>query len=579
MHKNTVSYAPGHPDPLFFRPDWSSLNGAWQLYFDDGNIGLLEGYQNAAPAGSVSIRVPYAYETPLSGIKDEREHNVLWYYKSFRKPTWGKRVLAHFERCDYVFDGWLNGQYLGKHIGGYDAFVFDLTDFLKEGDNLLAVRVYDDKDPKHLRGKQTWKDKPFGVFYPTTTGLYGDVWLESVDAERLKGFDARGSYEEKAVFFRMLFTHKARGATVFVKIRFGGKEAASAVYLITGTFLDVEIKLPPKQFHPWSPARPSLYDLEFDVMRDGTVSDRVYSYLGLNEVSQKKRYLSINGRKRYLKLALYQGYNPQGGLTFTEEQYLKDISLLKAMGFNGVRVHEKVESELFYYLADREGLFTDVEMPSSYEYDPIEAKKAGDQFGILVRDHVSHPSVVAYVAYNESWGLPSINSDLEQQAQASALYDMANRIDWTRPVISNDGFEHTKSDLLTLHNYAHDGKALQAFYKPVMLGIANNANFVANEAKAAFAEGWHYNGQPLLMSEFFGAGLGAGQGGYGANSRTGRGYLVRYRGLLKALKKLGCAGYCATQFADTYQEKNGFVTENRQPKVPPTALKRANKAF
>jgi hypothetical protein len=377
----------------------------------------------------------------------------------------------------------------------------------------------------------------------------------------------------------MLFTHKARGATFAVKIRYGGQEVASAVYLITGTFLDVEIKLPPKGFHPWSPARPCLYDLEFAILRDGAVNDRVYSYLGINEVSQKKRHLSINGRKRYLKLALYQGYNPQGGLTFTEAQSLKDIALLKAMGFNGVRIHEKVESELFYYLADREGLFTDVEMPSSYEYDPIEAKKAGDQFGILVRDHVGHPSVVAYVAYNESWGLPAIKDDLEQQAQASSLYDMANRIDWTRPVISNDGWEHTKSDLLTLHNYAHDGRALKAFYKPAMLGIANNANFSANASKQAFAEGWHYNGQPLLMSEFFGAGLGHDPGGYGASSRTERGYLIRYRGLLRAIKKMGYAGYCATQFADTYQEKNGFVTENRQPKVPLDALKRANKAF
>jgi hypothetical protein len=315
------------------------------------------------------------------------------------------------------------------------------------------------------------------------------------------------------------------------------------------------------------------------VVREGLVNDRIYSYCGVNEVSQSKRFLAINGRKRYLRLASYEGQSEEGGPTLTEEEYARDIALLKALGFNGVRIHEKIESELFYYLADREGLFTDVEMPSCHGYDPAAAKKAGDQFGIFVRDHVGHPSVIAYVAYEESKGIPEVASDEAQQAQATSLYEMANRIDWTRPVISNDGYEHTKSDLLTIHNYAADEKAMAAYRKPYLLALGNNANFKVDGLHLAFAGAAHYDGQPLIMSAFFGAPIGRGKKGHAPSAPSVRAYLKRYRGLLRELKKMGCAGYCATEFADVYGMEDGFVTADRKPKASPEAVRRANKAF
>jgi len=582
MRKDVLSYEKGHPNPLFYRPTWVSLNGEWRFLFDDDNRGLKEDWSARMPEGSRPIQVPYAYEAPASGIGEEKEHNILWYFKSFTNPQWGRKVLLHFERIDYVFDGWLNGHYLGKHIGGYDAFCRDITEYLRNGDNLLSIRVYDDKDPCHLRGKQTTGAKPAGCFYPPTSGIYGDVWMEEVNPARVQGYDVRGSYDEKTAYFRLLFTPEAIGETLTIALAYHGKAVAKKKITVSNIYHEEELSISPKDFHAWTPAHPCLYDLTLALDRNGEVSDTVLSYFGVNQVEARGNRLFLNGKKRYLKFVLYQGYNPEGGLTFTEAQYLKDVSLIKAMGFNGVRVHEKVESELFYYLADREGLLTDLELPSAQRYQRFENEEIQAEFGRIVTDHVGHPSLIAYVANNESWGVQDIDISEELREQQNKLYEMANRIDWTRPVVSNDGWEATETDLLSLHNYAEDGKKLLEDYAGLKNALAHNENFVVTCGKRAFAGDYHYSGQPVILSEFFGLAfkedLKKGWG-YNAPVMNSRAYLKKYRSLLRTIKKLGFAGYCVTQFADTYQEKNGFVSDKREAKASLVALKRANQAF
>lgn len=582
MKRNVLSYESGHPNPLFYRPTWMSLSGPWPFCFDDENRGLREGWSNKIPEGVSSIRVPYAYETPSSGVQDDKEHTVIWYFKTFLKPHWSGKCLLHFERCDYVFDGWVNGHYLGKHVGGYDAFRFDIGDYLNEGDNLLSIRVFDDSDPTHVRGKQTWKEKPFGCFYPRTTGLYGDVWLEEVPKASLQGYDARGSYEDKMIYFRLLFTPEAIGEQFSLRLSYKSHLVSSLNILVNAIYMEDSLAIPKKDLHGWSPAFPCLYDLEMTLERNGERTDRVLSYVGINEIRQKKNTVTLNGKKRFFKGVLYQGDNPKGGMTFTEEEYLRDIRLIKSMGFNGVRVHEKVESELFYYLADREGLLTTLELPSSHLYDPVEASEASDQWGRIVTDHVGHPSIIAYVAYNESRGIDNIALSEEMQKQATSLYDMSNRIDWSRPALSNDGWEHTSSDILSLHADAKDGKELLQNFAGLKTCLEEGKNFEVIKGKTAFVGGYHYLGQPCVLSEFFSATFKKDQRkawGHPFLVFSPREYLKRYRSLLKAAKKLGFCGYCATQFADAYQEKNGFVDESRRPKVSVEALRRANKSF
>lgn len=476
MHHDVRSYEKGHPNPLFFRPSWLSLDGSWSFRFDDGNEGLQAGWSTKEPSECRTIKVPYAYETPESGINEQEEHQILWYFKRFNNPHYQGKSMLHFERCDYVFDGWVNGHYLGKHVGGYDAFRYDISDFLIDGENLIAVRVYDDRDPTHVRGSQSWKDKPFDGFFPATSGLYGDVWLEEVARASFQGYDARGSFDEKSVYFRLLFTPEAIGFQAILNVSYRGRPVCATSFEVNNIYMEEDLAIPAKMFHRWTPAYPCLYDVEMVLVRNGEVSDKVLSYFGINSVSQHQNVITLNGQKRYLKFVLDQGYNPKGGLTFTESQYVQDISLIKSMGFNGVRIPQKVESELFYYLADREGLLTDVELPSTHLYNRAEADEVSAEFGRIVTDHVGHPSVVAYVAFHQSWGLEDINGSGEQQYLPSSLYHMANRIDWTRPAISNDGWEHTDSDILTLHNYAKDGEALCQAYFGLKNRLANNEN-------------------------------------------------------------------------------------------------------
>lgn len=585
MRRNVVSYHPGHPNPFFYRPDYLVLNGPWDLVFDDDIEGFALQYQNEEPIQKAkSIQVPFSYETPASKINEKKQHRVLWYYKRFDAPHYPELVLLHLERVDYASDVYLNGHYLGRHVGAYDAFAYEISAFLQEKDNLLVVRVYEDnQDLTRLSGKQSWEKKPRGIFYPPTTGIYGDVWIESVPCVRLKGYDVRGYYDEKSAYFRMLFTHKAIGGQVDLTISYHGALVKRVSFPITGTYLESAVALPSSQCHAWFPGNPCLYDTEFQVSKDGKVYDRVQSYFGFNQIKIKDGYLYFNGKKRYPRFTLYQGYDPKTGLTITPEQALRDIKLNKQMGFNGFRIHQKVESEVFYYLCDREGLYTDLEMPSAQSYTPVGMKQALDTWGILVRDHVGHPSLCAYVPFNESWGLPNLNNNPEQIQVLKDAYAMAKRIDDTLPVVSNDGWQNAKTDLLCIHNYDADVNALKPFLEAQTEALEREepSSPSVTDSRGLFLLGYRYEGQPKIISEFFGLSLASQEAkGWGyQEAKNIRAYLKTYRALLKAYKAAGYAGYCVTQFADTYQEKNGLVDEKRHPKASVESFRKSNKAF
>lgn len=567
MHKDLVSYHKGHPNPMLYREDFRLLNGKWDFLFDDESKGFEEGYQSKIPEGTKKINVPYAYECKNSGISDKKPHNIMWYWKKFDKGEVPSQLLLHFERVDYVADVYLNGNYVGRHVGGFDAFAYDISSFLHEGENLLAVRVYDDVDFSHPRGAQAAGKKGSG-FYTSTSGIYSDVWLENVNEKRLKGFDCRGSSEEKEVYFRFLFTHRARGTTFRLTMSFRGHEVGIIEFPIDSTYIEKSLQIPPKYFHNYRPEFPMLYDLKMEVKDGDKTLDVVYSYCGVNQIQQTKNYLTFDGKKRFLRLVEYPGYSPKGGLTLTEEEYLQDIANIKAMGFTGVKIPYKVESERFYYLCDREGLLTDVELPSSYEYSSAMAKTARETCGILVRDHCSHPSLIAYAAFEFSHGIEEVSSSAEQMGLSRDLYEMANRIDWTRPVLSNDGYEHTKSDVIsTLHPDLADSE-LDDFLKKAFIARANKENFLCGLSKWAFAGESVYNNEPLIALSLM-------------NDEKGGKikYLRKMRFLLETYRKYGYSGYCLAPYSDVETDKNGLVDEYRQPKISFASLKKANKSF
>lgn len=571
--KHTKSYHEGHPNPQGYRPNFLLLNGKWNFLFDDEDVGLSKKYYENFPKTKLIINVPYAYESPRSGIEDKSEHNVLWYQKSFYYEKKKDIVLLHIEKSDYLTKVWLNGNYVGEHKGGYDAFTFDVSKHLVKGNNSLVIRVYDSKDARQPRGKQTWKATPFECFYHGTSGIYGDVWLEEVDNVYLKRFILTPVARERKLKVKALFSDESIGAKFTIKASFAGKNVAKHEYLIKSNIQEFEMLIP-GELKLWSTETPHLYDLE---LCTGS-ADKVLSYFGFNDVGIKGKYITLNEKETYLKFVLDQGYFWGGDLTATYEDFMIDINYLKAAGFNGVRKHEKVESKLFFYLADCYGLLNWVEYPSPHLFDNNKAEVLKEQWTNIIKEHMSHPSVMAYVCYNESWGVHQILTDTDQQKFTVDLYHLTKKLDPHRLAISNDGWEHTESDLLTVHNYQETYEELTKTYENMESDLKTKGNTMANETRKAYADGYKYRGEPILITEFAGIAIDHNTSdgwGYGKAAIGTEGFLAKLEGQLKAIKKFDFfVGYCITQLSDVYQEKNGLLAHDRSIKIDPKELKK-----
>lgn len=575
--KDTKSYQSGHPNPRFYRPSWRTLNGSWSFVFDDENIGVKEAYFNRFPQQHLTINVPYAYESPRSGIDDKSEHNILWYRTSFSHHSSEKTLLLHIEKSDYLTTVYLNGYLVGEHQGGYDAFSLVLTPFVKEGLNDLVIRMYDSKDARQLRGKQTWKETPFECFYHGTSGIYGDVWLEEVDPSYVKHVELFPSFSSKSILTKMDFSVESIGKSVEIAVYFNETLLAKKQMLVSKTTEQMTLELP-EPLHLWRVDQPQLYDVEIKLDSNGILCDKVLTYFGINSPSIDGKNICFNGTPLFLKLVLDQGYFHQGDLTGTEADYLVDISYLKKAGFNGVRKHEKIESNLFFYLADREGLLNWLELPSPHLFDEMESNNIANQWERIVRQHLSSPSLMAYVCYNESWGVHQIKNDEKQQKFATRLYYEIKQIDPNRFVISNDGWEHTISDLLTVHNYQESKEDLLKTYAPMMENLRTLGNSAANETRMCYADGYRYRNEPIVLSEFAGIALDTNTNegwGYGKAAIGVDGFAKKLQGQIEAIYESGnFSGYCITQLTDVYQEKNGLLTQDRQIKISPEILRK-----
>src|SRR5690606_8518283 len=216
----------------------------------------------------------------------------------------------------------------------------------------------------------------------------------------------------------------------------------------------------------WSPEQPNLIDAELELVDDdGGVIDSVRSYFGLRSVGVQAGRFLLNGQSYFLRLALEQGYWPQSHLAAPSAEALRrEAELVKELGFNGVRVHQKVEDPRFLAWCDRLGLLVWDEMPSAYEFAPLAVSRLTREWLDVVRRDRSHPCVVTWVPFNESWGIWHIAEVAEQQHYATALYHLTKALDGSRPVISNDGWEHTESDIWGVHDYAGRGDSIRERY-------------------------------------------------------------------------------------------------------------------
>ena len=490
------------------------------------------------------------------------------------------RLLLHFGAVDYHATVWLAGHRLGEHSGGHTPFTFDITDeFDPSDDNLLVVRVEDRMDDvTQPRGKQDWREQPHDIWYERTSGIWQPVWLEAVPRTHVAHLAWNNDPTCSEVRLDLeLDSPPLTPADVRVELSADGRRLATVQ--TTFDMLDGTVVIPlrgarHRMQHEellWSPEHPRLIDATIAVTADGVV-DVVSSYLGLRSVGTGRGHFLLNDRPYYVRAVLDQGYWPASHLTAPDpDAYRSEVELIKALGFNAVRVHQKLEDPRFLYWADTLGLLVWTEMPSAYEFSPRSIRRLAVEWMEAVARDRSHPSVVTWVPINESWGVEHVAGSPAQRELTRALAALTRALDPSRPVVSNDGWEHSDSDIVTVHDYTQSGEALRARYSSAE-SAARLLDGYGPAGRLLLLDGDAHAGAPLIVSEFGGIrydhGEQADAWGYATadDVRQFEAALREVFGGLQASDVL--AGFCYTQLTDTRQEANGLTDQNRVPKLP-----------
>ena len=582
---------PNHPRPQFERQEWQSLDGVWAYSFSEA-----EGVHEVAWAGD--IVVPFPPEAPLSGVGDRGYHPVVWYRRTFSIPdSWrDRRLLLHFGAVDYRAAVWVNGRLVARHEGGHTPFAADIGAALLDGEQELVVRAEDDPhDMRQPRGKQDWQPTPHGIWYPRTTGIWQSVWLEPVPETRLDSLVfspdlaafAIGCEVQIAGDIAAGIAGDSASNALEVVLRRGDERLAADRWELLGTRTNRTVQLNVGGFddlrdYVWSPDHPNLIEVELRLVRGDSaeeeIVDEVRSYTALRSVEARDGRFWLNGRPEFLRLALDQGYWDDGLLAPPDDDALRrDVELAKAMGFNGVRKHQKIEHPRYLYWADHLGLMVWEEMPSAYHFgsDTVE-RLTREWLEVIARDR-NHPCIVAWVCFNESWGTPDLVHDPRQRDAVAALYHLTRALDGSRPVVGNDGWEHVASDLLTIHDYSRAADTLRQRYGSPEASRASSSLTLEHGRRLQLDDS-DVADRPIVLSEFGGIRYNPEAAGWGyQEAASPEALLETYAAMIAALSSGGLAGFCYTQFADTFQEQNGLLYSDRRPKIALDALERATR--
>lgn len=581
----------GYPRPQLVREAWTSLDGEWEFEFDDADAGLRAGwFRRDAAAFGRRIRVPFAPESELSGIGETGVHAVLWYRRAFTASAGeGERVVLHFGAVDHAARVWVDGNLVGEHVGGHTPFALDVTEALAAGDeHVVVVRTSDDAGDLELpRGKQDWRDKPHAIWYTRTSGIWQTVWLEVVPAVRIASISWSSDLVAGTVTGEVALSARRHGPLrLAVATEVDGRALASAtVDVVDGTALVV---LRPRglraghvreELH-WSPENPVLVDAELALLSGEREVDRVASYLGIRSASVAGGAFQLNGVPCVVRAVLEQGYWPDGLMTAPDDDALRrEVELIKELGFNTVRLHQKVEDPRFLYWADRLGLMVWGEMAAAYDFSPRAVRALTAEWGDAVMRDRSHPSVVVWVPFNESWGVQDVSRSRAQAEFVRSVTSLTRALDPSRPVISNDGWEHVDSDILTIHDYSPDGAVLRERYgsrEGVAATIRSSGPqgrvISLSEELVARVESGEV---PVMVTEFGGISFSGDGSTWGYATVESPEELRELVAELFAGLTAGDAigGFCYTQLTDTGQEANGLLYADRRPKLPSESLR------
>lgn len=572
---------PEFPQPQFERAEWANLNGRWQFDFDDGNAGLAEHWEAPNHRFTRDITVPFCFESKNSGIGDTSFHPWVWYRRGFTIPRdlGTRRVLLHFGAVDYRARVWINGQMAGTHEAGNVPFAFDITNLLKPRENFVTVRAEDPPTDRYIpRGKQYWKPESEGIFYTRTSGIWQTAWLEPVAETHIESIRITAPMDGTARFYAHL-AGKPEGLKLKGVVTFHGQSVGEFEVTLNDTRATAGMIVAEPAL--WSPEHPNLYDVTFQLVDGSRIVDSVKSYFGFRSVGTENGRVTLNGRPFYLKMVLDQGYWPDSILTPPSDEAIQyDIKMTKAMGFNGVRKHQKLADPRFLYWADKMGLLVSSEMANAFEFDDEAVGRFTHEWIAALERDYDHPSIVIWVPINESWGVPDLHQPA-QQNYLKELYSLTHALDSTRLVIDNEGWGHTDmTDLFALHDYARTGDLLAEKYKD----LGKPGATIPGNGQPALAPGYRYNGTPFYLSEFGGIAyvppghkVPGKSWGYAGVEKTPESALARLRGLYEGIARTPAfAGICYTQLTDVEQEVNGLMTYDRKPKYDTEEVRKIN---
>jgi hypothetical protein len=540
---------PFYPRPQMVRKTWMNLNGVWEY-----QAGVSA--NDAPPFGkslSGTILVPYPVESALSGVMEH--HDRLWYRRSFAvPPAWrGKQLLLHFGAVDYESEVFVNGKSIGIHKGGYTPFHYDITSALKEGDNELVVRVFDPTEKGgQPRGKQN--TSPRGITYTPTTGIWQTVWLEPVDATSIDSMTIVPDIDRSVLRLTVHSAKAPAAATIAVVIKAGDSVVAKATATANK---EIEVAIPNPKL--WSPDSPFLYTLELALKTAGRTADSVNSYFAMRKThvgdvgGQKK--LLLNNKFDFQFGPLDQGFWPDGIYTAPTDDALKnDIVQMKAMGFNMVRKHIKVEPARWYYWADTLGLLVWQDMPSCNSYPgrqftpPPEDKEAFEtELKSMIETLKNVPSIVLWIIFNEGQG----------QFDTERLVDLVHGLDPSRPVNEASGGEIKGSgEVNDIHSYPEPAVRPPNGKQALTCGEFGGIGFLIPD------HSWQRSGHGYVEVD------------------TPEDLLYLYAQYIEGVRDLRDNGHLSaaiyTELTDVMTEINGLLTYDRVPKLPVEIVKRVN---
>lgn len=569
----------GHPRPMCRRDGWISLNGPWEFALDPE----ARWSDPREVHWSGLIEVPFAPETPRSGVGETGYFAACWYRRTVVSPPLGphQRLLLHFGAVDHEATVWVDGARMASHEGGYTPFVVDITDLLRAGAPLeLVVRAHD--DPHDLckpRGKQDWLRDPHAIWYPRTTGIWQTVWLERVSRTYVGALRWASNLERWEIEVDADICGDWRpGLRLRLHLAVDGVLLADDSYELTHPELHRRLALSDPGIDDarnhllWSPESPTLITARVELRdRDGQLLDVIDGYTALRNVTIQGDQIVLNGRPIRLRMVLDQGYWPDTGLTPPGDDALRrDVELARAMGFNGVRKHQKLEDPRYLYWADRLGLMVWAEMPSAYRFTRRSVQRQTREWMAAIERDRSHPCIIAWVPFNESWGVPNLPDNAAERSYVQALYHLTKTLDPSRPVVGNDGWESVATDIIGVHDYEVDPARLAARYQADDIRTSLHQQRYGGRMLIIHGHDHHHRDPPLVLTEFGGIALSDEAATWGYSRCASPRQLERQlRALVEAVRRQDIfAGYCYTQFADTYQEANGLLRADRSPKLP-----------